>query len=122
MDANATEFPDSRVSIPYQSLGDKTFHGKISSLRQTPRFSIVSALKFINSEESQKVNLEDISVAKLADQFHEFITKAKKINLESASEYLLMATWLTYLKSKLLLPQSDEEEFKDKEWVKYISA
>ena len=61
---------------------------------------------------SQKVNLEDISVAKLADQFHEFITSAKNINLEIASEYLLMATWLTYLKSKLLLPESDEDEFK----------
>ena len=64
---------------------------------------------------SQKVNLEDISVAKLADQFHEFITKAKSVNLEIASEYLLMATWLTYLKSKLLLPESDEEEFKASE-------
>ena len=61
---------------------------------------------------SQKVNLEDISVTKLADQFHEFVTKAKDLNLEIASEYLLMATWLTYLKSKLLLPESDDEEFK----------
>ena len=61
---------------------------------------------------SQKVNLENISITKLADQFHEFITKAKNINLEIASEYLLMATWLAYLKSKLLLPESDEEEFK----------
>ena len=61
---------------------------------------------------SQKVNLEDISVTILADQFHKFITKAKDINLELASEYLLMATWLTYLKSKLLLPETDEEEFK----------
>jgi len=61
---------------------------------------------------SQKVNLEDISVTMLADQFHKFITKAKDINLELASEYLLMATWLTYLKSKLLLPETDEEEFK----------
>ena len=61
---------------------------------------------------SQKVNLENISVTKLADQFHDFITKAKNLNLELASEYLLMATWLTYLKSKLLLPETDEEEFK----------
>ena len=61
---------------------------------------------------SQKVNLENISITKLADQFHEFITKAKNINLELASEYLLMATWLAYLKSKLLLPESDDEEFK----------
>ena len=64
---------------------------------------------------SQKVNLENISVSKLADQFHEFITKSKNLNLEIASDYLLMATWLTYLKSKLLLPDSDEEEFKSLE-------
>jgi len=61
---------------------------------------------------SQKVNLENISVSKLADQFHEFINKAKDLNLQIASDYLLMATWLTYLKSKLLLPDSEEEEFK----------
>ena len=61
---------------------------------------------------AQKVDLEKISVTKLADQFHEFITNTKNLNLELASEYLLMATWLTYLKSKLLLPESEEEEFK----------
>ena len=61
---------------------------------------------------AQKVNLEDISITKLADQFHEFITKEKELNLELASEYLLMATWLAYLKSKLLLPGTPEEEFK----------
>ena len=61
---------------------------------------------------SQKVDLEKISITKLADQFHDFITKVKDLNLELASEYLLMATWLAYLKSKLLLPESDEEEFK----------
>ncbi len=61
---------------------------------------------------SQKVNLEDISITKLADQFHKFIIEEKKLNLETASEYLLMATWLAYLKSKLLLPGTPEEEFK----------
>tara|TARA_Y100000996_G_scaffold406142_1_gene382133 strand:- start:4465 stop:5205 length:741 start_codon:yes stop_codon:yes gene_type:complete len=61
---------------------------------------------------SQKVDLEKISITKLADQFHEYITEAKDLNLELASEYLLMATWLTYLKSKLLLPETEEEEFK----------
>ena len=64
---------------------------------------------------TQKVNLEDISITKLADQFHEFITKEKDLNLEIASEYLLMATWLAYLKSKLLLPGTPEEEFKVQE-------
>tara|TARA_B100000900_G_scaffold391675_1_gene386498 strand:+ start:253 stop:993 length:741 start_codon:yes stop_codon:yes gene_type:complete len=61
---------------------------------------------------AQKVNLEDISITKLADQFNDFITQEKKLNLEIASEYLLMATWLAYLKSKLLLPGSPEEEFR----------
>ena len=61
---------------------------------------------------SQKVNLEEISITKLADQFNNYITKTENLNLEIASEYLLMATWLTYLKSKLLLPLDDEEEFK----------
>jgi len=61
---------------------------------------------------SQKVNLEKISITLLADQFLDFIKSDSKINLDLASEYLLMATWLTYLKSKLLLPETDEEEFK----------
>jgi segregation and condensation protein A len=61
---------------------------------------------------AQKVDLENISITKLADQFYEYITNKKNLNLELASEYLLMATWLTYLKSKLLLPGNPEEEFK----------
>ena len=61
---------------------------------------------------SQKVDLEKISITTLVDQFLDFIKSKERINLELASEYLLMATWLTYLKSKLLLPKSDEEEFK----------
>ncbi len=61
---------------------------------------------------AQKVDLENISITLLADQFHNFIIKEKNLNLEVASEYLLMATWLTYLKSKLLLPGHPDEEFK----------
>ena len=61
---------------------------------------------------AQKVDLEDISITKLADQFYEYITKERNLNLELASEYLLMATWLAYLKSKLLLPGDPDEEFR----------
>ena len=61
---------------------------------------------------SQKLNLEEISITKLADQFNDYITNTKNLNLEIASEDLLMATWLTYIKSKLLLPFDEEEEFK----------
>ena len=61
---------------------------------------------------SQKVDLAEISITKLADQFLEFIKNSKNLNLESASEYLLMATWLAYLKSKLLLPEDSDDDFK----------
>ena len=64
---------------------------------------------------AQKVNLEDISITKLANQFNDFIKQEKDLNLEIASEFLLMATWLAYLKSKLLLPGTPEEEFKVQE-------
>ena len=43
---------------------------------------------------AQKVNLENISITKLADQFNEFIKNEENLNLEIASEYLLMVTWL----------------------------
>jgi len=61
---------------------------------------------------NQKVDLAEISITKLADQFLEFIKKEENLNLETASEYLLMATWLAYLKSKLLLPEDDDDDFK----------
>jgi len=61
---------------------------------------------------AQKVDLAQISITQLADQFIEFINSTKEIDLDVASEYLLMATWLTYLKSKLLLPENEEDDFK----------
>jgi segregation and condensation protein A len=61
---------------------------------------------------SQKVDLTKISITKLADQFLEYIKVSIDLNLELAAEYLLMATWLAYLKSKLLLPEDEEDDFK----------
>ena len=54
---------------------------------------------------NQKVDIAKISVLKLADQYLEFIEAAKRINLELAADYLVMAAWLAYLKSRLVLPQ-----------------
>tara|TARA_B100001059_G_scaffold202795_1_gene210956 strand:- start:1202 stop:1933 length:732 start_codon:yes stop_codon:yes gene_type:complete len=64
---------------------------------------------------TQKVDLAEISITKLADQFLLYIKENKNLNLETASEYLLMATWLAYLKSKLLLPEDEEDDFKASE-------
>ena len=61
---------------------------------------------------TQKVDLADISITQLADQFLSYIKDNKNLNLETASEYLLMATWLAYLKSKLLLPEDEDDDFK----------
>tara|TARA_B100000579_G_scaffold44842_1_gene31287 strand:- start:647 stop:1387 length:741 start_codon:yes stop_codon:yes gene_type:complete len=61
---------------------------------------------------TQKVDLTEISITKLADQFLEFIKNNENLNLETASEHLLMATWLAYLKSKLLLPEDENDDFK----------
>ena len=61
---------------------------------------------------TQKVDLANISITKLADQFLQYIKDNKDLNLEEASEYLLMATWLAYLKSKLLLPEDEDDDFK----------
>jgi segregation and condensation protein A len=61
---------------------------------------------------TQKVDLTKISITKLADQFLEYIKDTRDLNLELAAEYLLMATWLAYLKSKLLLPEDEEDDFK----------
>jgi segregation and condensation protein A len=53
----------------------------------------------------QKVDLSKISILALADQYLQFIEAARKIRLELAADYLVMAAWLAYLKSRLLLPE-----------------
>ncbi|MDE3117231.1 MAG: segregation/condensation protein A, partial [Pseudomonadota bacterium] len=53
---------------------------------------------------NQKVDLAKISVLKLAEQYLEFVERARRLNLELAADYLVMAAWLAYLKSRLLLP------------------
>src|ERR1700754_2594025 len=59
---------------------------------------------------NQKVDIAKISILKLADQYLEFIESAKKMNLELAADYLVMAAWLAYLKSRLILPQPKQAE------------
>lgn len=58
----------------------------------------------------QKVDLAQISVLQLADQYLGYIEQAKTLRLEVAADYLVMAAWLTYLKSRLLLPEQPTED------------
>ena len=55
----------------------------------------------------QKVDLAKISILALADQYLVFIEEARKVRLELAADYLVMAAWLAYLKSRLLLPEAE---------------
>ena len=58
----------------------------------------------------QKVDLSEISILELAEQYIKFINKYQDIHLEIAADYLVMAAWLTYLKSRLLLPKDEKSE------------
>ena len=58
----------------------------------------------------QKVDLRRISILQLAEQYLAFVSAARKLRIELAADYLVMAAWLAYLKSRLLLPPPDDEE------------
>jgi segregation and condensation protein A len=58
----------------------------------------------------QKVDLAKISILALADQYLQFIEEARKLRLELAADYLVMAAWLAYLKSRMLLPELPSTE------------
>ncbi len=81
---------------PRKSEGDflldlEGYEGPIDALLQLAR--------------DQKVDLTKISILALADQYLEFVSQARRLRLELAADYLVMAAWLAYLKSRLLLPE-----------------
>lgn len=59
---------------------------------------------------AQKVDLSRISILALAEQYLEFVAEARKVRIELAADYLVMAAWLAYLKSRMLLPEEEGEE------------
>ena len=59
---------------------------------------------------TQKVDITQLSILKLAEQYLAYIEEARRIRLEIAADYLVMAAWLAYLKSRLLLPEPEGEE------------
>src|SRR5471032_102655 len=94
MSAQAENFDDFEVAAPEEGSLVVTvdgFEGPLDLLLTLAR--------------NQKVDIAKISILKLADQFRSFIESAKTLNLELAADYLVMAAWLAYLKSRLILPQ-----------------
>jgi segregation and condensation protein A len=59
---------------------------------------------------TQKVDLRRVSILRLAEQYLAFVAAAKRLRIELAADYLVMAAWLAYLKSRLLLPPDPADE------------
>ena len=64
----------------------------------------------LNLARAQKVDLAQISILQLVDQYTAYISEARALKLEIAADYLVMAAWLAYLKSCLLLPKDPEQD------------
>jgi len=94
-DGNAA--PERAVSDPQLVVDVDGFEGPLDLLLALAR--------------TQKVDLTKISILALVEQYLEFVTEARRMRLELAADYLVMAAWLAYLKSRLLIPeQKDEDE------------
>ena len=72
--------------------------------------------------DKNKMNIYDINLSQITDQYIEYLKEQEKMNLEIASEFLVMATTLLYLKSKNLLPkqEDEEEEITEEELIRRI--
>ncbi len=96
-DASAFEFEERRLGDDERLVVDVAgFEGPLDLLLQLAR--------------DQKVDLAKISILALAEQYLKFIEAARRLRLEIAADYLVMAAWLAYLKSRLLLPPAEEDE------------
>jgi len=91
-----TELPERACDEPSLMVDVEGFEGPLDLLLTLAR--------------QQKVDLAKISILALADQYLAFIEEARKMRLELAADYLVMAAWLAYLKSRLLLPEPQPAE------------
>jgi segregation and condensation protein A len=91
-----TELPERTPDEPALIIDVEGFEGPLDLLLTLAR--------------QQKVDLAKISILALADQYLAFIEEARKLRLELAADYLVMAAWLAYLKSRLLLPEPPEPD------------
>lgn len=91
-----------------------SFEGDLSAERASDEPALVVDVEgfegpldlLLSLARNQKVDLHKISILALADQYLAFIEAARKLRLELAADYLVMAAWLAYLKSRLLLPEA----------------
>lgn len=94
--------------------GDTPFEAELTADRGTDEPALMVDVEgfegpldlLLTLARQQKVDLAKISILALADQYLAFIEEARKLRLELAADYLVMAAWLAYLKSRLLLPDT----------------
>lgn len=91
----AQENPDRTKSDPQLVVDVEGYEGPLDLLLDLSR--------------RQKVDLAKISILALAEQYLAFIEELRKVRIELAADYLVMAAWLAFLKSKLLIPEVEEE-------------
>ena len=90
-------------SQPYESINNEDLIVNLSGYEGPLDVLLIMA-------KSQKVDLMNISILQLTEQYLVFIAEVRKKNLELAADYLVMAAWLAYLKSNLLLPREETGE------------
>lgn len=109
---NETDFEDDKGSIKNDSsslnLDLEGFNGPLDLLLQLAQ--------------QKKLDITKISILSLVNQYLQFIKKSKNINLDLASDYLVMAAILAYIKSKLLLPSNDNDSQNEKEILPELLA
>ena len=98
--------------------------------REGPRRDFVLVLEgyegpldlLLDLARKQKVDLREISILALAEQYLAFIERAQRLEIEIAADYLLMAAWLAFLKSGILLPPEEEERVSAEEATALLQA
>ena len=112
---------NTRGTIMSDALTDTEFQQSAETDKEAEQLSLFVNLDgfegpidlLLSLAREQKVDLGKIAILPLAEQYLAYIASAKKLNLEVAADYLVMAAWLAFLKSRLLLPDPEPEQAED---------
>src|SRR3712207_243896 len=99
----AEALPFEEMELAERGTGEPTLHVDVDGFEGPLDLLLELARR-------QKVDLQRISILALAEQYLVFVEEARRLRLELAADYLVMAAWLAYLKSRLLLPEPPKGE------------
>ncbi|WP_281301475.1 MULTISPECIES: ScpA family protein [unclassified Iodidimonas] len=104
-----SSYPPSDETAPRPPSGDRADDGDEALVLDVEGFEGPLDVLLLLAR-SQKLDLAKISILDLVEQYLAFMARARRLRLELAADYLVMAAWLAYLKSRLLLPRHDDED------------